>query len=187
MKFKILAAAILVAPLCLIPTVRAENTLPLRQLVAVESSDPAAQTDWSEFSSTTGRFAVSMPGQPTEETETAQDGTLDYSFSLKLQKSAYFIHYTDIPDADKLKNEDLTKLLDDLPAEFIKGADAQLEDDPRNIEINGYPGKEFKFTLNTGIPGVGRVYMVQQRLYLILAMADKPEDTQKFVNSFRLL
>ncbi|HEY9851328.1 MAG TPA: hypothetical protein V6D28_17800 [Leptolyngbyaceae cyanobacterium] len=187
MRFKTFAAVILAAPLCLVPSVRAENSLPLRGLIKIESPEPSAQSDWNEFLSTSGRFAVSMPGQPKEEIATADDGSLDYSFSLRLPRGAYFIHYTDIPKANEMESEKLQALLDRVPADFVSGAQATLKEDPRNVEINGYPGKEFYFTLKTGLPGVGRVYMVQERLYLLLAMTNQSEDTQKFVNSFRLL
>ncbi|MFB2923273.1 MULTISPECIES: hypothetical protein [Aerosakkonema] len=186
MKLKILATAILTATICLPAIVRAENTLQLRQLGAVRSSVLVAQSDWGEFSSVAGRFTVLIPGTPTQESETNEDGFVEHSFTLTKERSAFLIHYSDIPEAEELSDTEIQQLLDSTPTDFVKEAKAQLLAS-RSITLDGNPGKEFEFTLRDGTPGAARVYLVKQRLYVIVGMASDAENTQKFVNSFRLL
>ncbi|MCL1469636.1 hypothetical protein [Argonema antarcticum] len=186
MKFKFLATSILAVPLCLATTVRAENTLQFRQLGAIQPSVLVAQSDWSEFSSASGGFAVLMPGTPKEESETSDDGSVEYSYTLSLEKAAFLVHYTDIPNADELSAEEIQELLDGTPADFAKGAEAKLLG-TRSISIDDNPGKEFEFTLSDGTPGKARVYMVKKRLYVVVGMTSESENTERFLNSFRLL
>jgi hypothetical protein len=47
------------------------------------SSTLIAQTAWNEFSSSEGKFAVSMPGTPKQETETDEDGLTSHSFTVE--------------------------------------------------------------------------------------------------------
>lgn len=184
MKFTILVIAILSTPLWLPTTVKAENSPQFRNVV--QPSTQINQADWSEFSSDLGGFAVSMPGTPQEKTKTDDDGSIERSFLLSLGKSSYYVHYTDIPDIDKLNAEAVKDLLDKMPAVFVEGAEGKLVTE-RNVILNGYPGKEFEFTLNDGRAGKARVYMVKQRLFIIVGMSSEPENSQKFLESFRLL
>ena len=187
MRFRIIVTAILTAPLWLSTSVKAETSFQFKEALAFQPSILLAQSNWREFSSTEGGFAVSMPGTPKEETATDKKGSVDHSFSLTLDKAAYFIHYTDIADIKELSNDQKNQLLDVVPAQFIEGGKAKLEEEPRSIDIKGHPGKEFKFTLSDGTPGICRVYMVEARLYLVLGMTADVGNYQKFVNSFRLL
>ena len=180
MKFRILVTAILAAPLCLPTTVQAEAHPPVIQ--PIQPSVQATQADWSEFSSTQGGFAVSMPGTPQEKIQT----DVDRSFLLTLGKSYYYVHYTDIPDIEKLNADELKDLLDKMPMVFVEGVEGKLVTE-RNVILNGYLGKEFEFTLGDDSVGQARVYMVEQRLFIIVGMSSEPENAQKFLQSFRLL
>ncbi|MFB2936718.1 hypothetical protein ACE1B6_15810 [Aerosakkonemataceae cyanobacterium BLCC-F154] len=181
MKLKTLAIIILATPLCLSTPLRAETLVkfPLPVLLTQETS-------WNEFSSKQGGFAVSMPGTPKQETGTNQDGSTEHSFSLTSNNSAFLIHYSDIPKIEKLTKEEITKLLDNAPNDFAKGANATLVT-AKNVSLDGYPGKEFEFILGEGINGKGRVYLVNNRLYIVVGMTTQPGNVQKFLDSFRLL
>lgn len=186
MKLNILATTLLALPLCIGTPVKAENSRNFSQVRTVQPSVPVTQANWSEFSSRQGGFAVSMPGTPEEKTETDSDGSVDRSFTLTQGKTAYYVHYTDIPDVEKLNSDELKQLLDGMPAVFVQGAEGKLVTE-RNVVINNYPGKEFEFTLNDGTIGRARVYMVKQRLFVIVGTSTEPENAQKFIESFRLL
>jgi len=184
MKLKILALS-LAAPLWLASPLRAENPVQL-SLPMLQKSVLVAQASWNEFSSTSGNFAVSLPGTPKEDTETNQDGSTEHSFSLTVDNAAFLVHYSDIPDVEKLDQEQIKKLLDSAPSDFAQGANAKLLGE-KSISINGYPGKEFEFEMGEKVNGKGRVYLVKQRLYIVVGMTTEPENVQKFLDSFRLL
>ncbi|MFB2895904.1 hypothetical protein ACE1CI_23590 [Aerosakkonemataceae cyanobacterium BLCC-F50] len=181
MKLKTLAIITLATPLWLLIPLRAESVVQFQQPILLTQ-----QASWNEFSSEKGRFAVSMPGTPKEETETNQDGSTEHSFSLISDDSAFLIHYSDIPDIENLSKEEITTLLDKAPNDFAKDAKAKLIN-AQTVSLDGHPGKEFELKLKEGINGKGRVYLVNQRLYIVLAMAAKPENQQIFLDSFRLI
>ena len=58
----------------------------------------------------------------------------------------------------------------------------------RDISLGGYPGKEFEFQpLSPTEPvGVGQVFLVETRVYGLVATTSEPENAQKFLDSFRL-
>lgn len=186
MRLKILATAILAVPLWLATPLRAENPLKFTHSPILRSQYLLTQASWNEFSSTQGGFAVSMPGTPKEETQTNQDGSVEHSFSLAVDNTAYLIHYSDIPEAEKLTQEQVKQLLDSAPDDFTKSANAKLLKS-ENISLSGHPGKEFEFAIGDRVNGKGRVYMVKQRLYIVVGMTSTTDNFQKFLDSFRLL
>ncbi|MFB2838482.1 hypothetical protein [Floridanema evergladense] len=181
MKLKTLSIITLATPLWFLNPLRAESIVQLQQPVLLTQ-----EASWNEFSSEQGRFAVSMPGTPKEETETNQDGSTEHSFSLTSDNSAFLIHYSDIPDIEKLSKAEITKLLDNAPSDFVKGANAKLVT-AKTVSLDGHPGKEFEFILSEGINGKGRVFLVKKRLYIVVGMAIQPGNLQKFLDSFRLI
>jgi len=195
---KFCAAAAIATPFSLATTALAANPslrqpLPTYQVTLVHntfspSSTLVAQTSWNEFSSSEGKFAVSMPGTPKQETETDEDGLTAHSFTVELQNpdSAYLVTYYDVPEVAKATPEQVKELLDGTPDAFAKGGNANLTRS-QNIILDGNPGREFEFTSTEGFSGKGRVYLVQQRLFLVVAIAPQTQSIQRFLESFRLL
>ncbi|HEY9295124.1 MAG TPA: hypothetical protein VIQ31_01890 [Phormidium sp.] len=181
MKLKTLVIITLATPLWLSSPLRAESLVQFKQPVLLTQ-----EASWNEFSSSQGGFAVLMPGSPKEDTETNQDGSTEHSFSLTSDNSAFLVHYSDIPDMEKLSKEEVTQLLDAAPNDFAQGANAKLIT-TKSVSLNGHPGKEFEFTVSEGVKGKGRVYLVKQRLYIVVGMTTQPDNVQKFLDSFRLL
>jgi hypothetical protein len=181
MKLKILAILTIASPLWLSTPLRAENLVEFKQPVLISQ-----EVSWNEFSSPQGRFAVLMPGTPKEETEKNQDGSTEYSFSLVSDDSAFLIHYSDIPDIEKLSQAEITKVLDKAPNDFAEGAKAKLIT-AKSVTLEGHPGKEFEFKISEEINGKGRVFLVNQRLYIVVGMTTQTNNVQRFLDSFRLL
>ncbi|MFB2881379.1 hypothetical protein [Floridanema aerugineum] len=181
MKLKTLAIITLATPLWLLIPLRAESLVQFQQPVLLTQ-----EASWNEFSSEKGRFAISMPGTPQEERETNQDGSIEYSFSLASDNAAFLIHYSDIPNIEKLSKEAIAKLLDSAPNDFAEGANAKLTK-AKDVSLDGYPGKEFEFIVSEELNGKGRVYLVKERLYIVVVMATQPDTLQKFLDSFRLI
>ena len=152
------------------------------------SSTLIAQTAWKEFSSSEGKFTVSMPGTPKQETETDEDGLTSHSFTVELENpdSAYLVTYYDVPEVAKATPEQIQELLDGAPDAFAKGGNAELTRS-QNIILDGNPGREFEFTSTEGFSGKGRVYLVEERLFLVVAIAPQRQNIQRFLDSFRLL
>lgn len=181
MKLKILIHMLLTS-LCLVPAVvRAESSAPTLQAQPIL----IAESSWREWVSSQGKFAILMPDKPTEETQKDQDGSVNYYFKYQSEKDVYFVMYTDIPNITQISSEKVKQILDRVPIDFVKGADAKLLSQ-KSISLNGHPGREFEFAFTGGIPGKGRVYLVDQRLYVAIAATPQQEDAQKFLTSFRL-
>ena len=211
MRLRIITTAALLAPLCLTVPGVAENPAYSRQLWGAQSKFeplpfsrlPAhaqfgslfaqpillAQTTWKNFSSSKGKFAILMPGTPTEETEKdKEDGTVYNSFKVEGEESLYFVQYSEIPEIAGASSAEVKKILDDTPSQFVKGADAKLLRQ-RNISLSGYSGREFEFSFasNKEIRGKGLVYLVEKRLYIVVAVTPQQANAQKFIDSFRLM
>jgi len=209
MRLRIITTADLLAPLCLAVPGVAENPAYSRQLLGERAKfEPLpfsllppqsqvgslfaqpillAQTTWKDFSSSKGKFAILMPGTPTEETEKdKEDGTVYNSFKVEGEQSLYFVQYSDIPEIAGATSEEVKKILDNTPSEFVKGANAKLLGQ-RSISLTGYSGREFSFAINKEILGKGLVYLVEKRLYIVVAVTPEQDNAQKFIDSFRLM
>lgn len=148
-----------------------------------------AQNTWQPVSLSEGRFSVEMPGQPELETWTNEQGFVEYSLQLEVAEplSHYFIHYFDEPKLAGANEDELAEVLRITLEAFIEGAEAELLSQ-QNIELNRYPGKAFEFHL--GIPntprGKGQIFIVQERLYILVVLTPRFQDAERFLRSFRL-
>lgn len=149
-----------------------------------------AQNTWQPFFSSEGRFSVEMPGQPQIDTFTNDNGSTEYSFSLEVANplSHYFIHHFDEPKLAAGTEEELEELLNITLQAFIDGAEGELLSQ-ENIQLNRYPGKSFEFSL--GIPqaptGKGNIFVVNDRVYILIVFSPNSQDARRFLNSFKLL
>ena len=187
----------MLSPLWLAASVRADS-LHLKQIQAIQpclicntkntkTEQPIliAKSDWKKFSSDAGRFAVLLPGKPTEETETekTEDGTtVHHTFSLATETGAFVMMYSDFP-------EDITKikadfLLDEACKGLSIGGDQLLSQ--RRISLGAYPGREIEYKTQDGITGKARIFLVGQRLYQLHIAFPQAGDTKKFFDSFEL-
>jgi hypothetical protein len=186
MKLNILVTSILAVPLVLTTTVRAQSTVPQQPLPMVQAPASATQMSWQEFSSQSGGFAVLMPGAPKEERETKDDGSLSGSLHVTLDNAYYSVHYKAIADLEQLSPDQIQEILDRAPGEFAEGAEAKLVRS-QTISLNGNVGREFEFDMDNGIVGKGRVFIVKQRLFVVVGITPEIQNSQRFLNSFRLL
>ncbi len=154
-----------------------------------------APAEWVDFESDEGEFAVLMPANPQTQRKTVPTpiGPMKVvMYTHDAGAEAYIVGFSDYPKAvlEKLTPE---KMLSD----GVKGGIAKIrgtKKSEKNINLDGYPGKEYTFTIpSSRIPGGGkgkaRMYMVENRLYQILALGKKsaPEaDFNKFLDSFEL-
>jgi len=122
---------------------------------------------WKEFSSTAGRFKAVFPGDPAETSQTIKSdvGKIErHAFTLEAGFARFVVSYSDFPivltDAGDVKN-----FLDHMHEGEVASSQGKLLS-MAEIEIDGYPGREFivetpnsKFRM--------KYYLVGQRFYQI--------------------
>jgi hypothetical protein len=149
----------------------------------------ALQTpEWQPFCSAMGQFAIDMPGDPIIKSQIFSNQIIAHTYrSILKNKETYLLQYFDL-DLRLSNNNINTKItLNSAVDLFVVAANAKLLQ-VRDISLGGYPGKEFEFqTLYPDKPaGVGQVFLVEMRVYGLVATTPEPENAQKFLDSFRL-
>ncbi|MGL5066158.1 MAG: hypothetical protein ACRC62_39820 [Microcoleus sp.] len=148
------------------------------------------QVEWRPFCAAEGQFAIDMPGNPKINVETfsTQITTYTYRSILKNKENTetYLLRHFDLDDL-RLSNSNISITLNSAVDFFVVGANAKLLQ-VRDISLDGYPGKEFEFQpLSPKEPmGIGQVFLVDRRIYGLIVSTPKPENAQKFFDSFQL-
>lgn len=145
-----------------------------------------AQPDWQPFCSAEGLFAIDIPGTPKINAETFSNQIIVHTYrSILKNEETYLLQYFDLDLA--LTNNNIKITLNNAVDLFVVASNAKLLQ-VRDISLGSYPGKEFEFqSLSPSAPvGVGQVFLVDRRLYGLVAITSKPENAQKFLASFRL-
>lgn len=207
MRYKILAIpqgvaaqliATFVVPLCLSAPASAEtfasvSTMPSVpacvscQPLATAQAVPIAQGDWQKFSSTAGRFSVLMPGTPTEETQTdkIEDGRTyqQYYFTVTQPEGVYFVAYSEFPGSE-VSQVDADTILEAASEGILVDGGRLLSQ--REISLEGYPGREIEYEDSEGNLSNTRIFLVEERLYQLIAIASNSDDVSRFFDSFEL-
>ncbi|MCD8487196.1 MAG: hypothetical protein LRZ84_10815 [Desertifilum sp.] len=152
-----------------------------------------AQSNWNTFSSPNGGFSILMPGTPqpvVQQTVNLPEGQVTSSlFGSRTEDSAYIVGYSDLPGAAIASAADRQLLFDSFLEGFARSINGQVVGQ-NPIQLNRYEGREFEVQMNEGITAIGRVYLVEQRLYQMVAVIQReqnsPQRIQGFFDSFRL-
>ena len=169
--------------------------LPAVQLVQAEQPAQEAQPQWKQFSSPEGGFTILMPVPPTQKSQTADSApmSLDAHFftaSLEEGKVTYTVSYTNLPE--EMAQFPPNLILDSLSSRFTNDSKLKLLNQ-KDINLERYSGKEFKFEAPGEILVSYRAYLVEKRLYQVTTEIPKDResalssDTDRFMNSFQLL
>lgn len=150
--------------------------------------------EWKRFRPKNGRCAVEMPGKPTAQPpqDISQGGFKSklYMFLLEAPdgKTAYGLGYSDFP-ADTLPDEKLKEVLEAAQKGTEKGLKAEVVTD-RELRLGKYPGREFTLELPGGNYYRARLFIVEGRLYQVIALGPKKfidgPDAKVFLYSFEL-
>ena len=151
---------------------------------------------WSEFTSTSGGFAVQMPGTPKDQTQSVAQATGDltlHNFTVEDRDYAYIVSYVDFP-AGTIVQSDADAFLDSTVDGSVSSGKGELKSQSA-ITLGGYPGRlaEFTTVANGQLPATSikaHYYLVKDRLYQILAIAPQgqlPAEADRFLSSFKLL
>ncbi len=144
------------------------------------------QPDWQSFCSAEGLFAIDIPGTTKINVETFSNQITAHTYRAVLKnQETYLLQYFDL-DLPLTQNN-ITITLNNAVDFFVVGANAKLLQ-VRDISLGSYPGKEFEFqSLSPSVPvGIGQVFLVNKRLYGLVVITPTPENSQKFLESFRL-
>jgi hypothetical protein len=182
MKFLYLllvTATLLVSPVKLASPAKAQR---VPQQAALQTPE------WQPFCSAMGQFAIDMPGSPIIKSQIFSNQMIAHTYrSILKNQETYLLQYFDL-DLRLSNNNINTKITLNTAVDFfVVGANAKLLQ-VRDISLGGYPGKEFEFqTLSPNEPvSVGQVFLVETRVYGLVATTPEPENAQKFLDSFRL-
>jgi hypothetical protein len=152
----------------------------------------AAASEWKEFSPDQGKSSILMPNEDISDMTPDKSEMHENVESVKMYLSVhgtdvYMISYADF-------KSDVTQL---PSSELLDSAvEGMLEDgkklvSQKNITLGAYSGREVQFWDETaGMTLTGRVFIVKQRLYMLLVGGEKnpqASDISKFFNSFQLI
>jgi hypothetical protein len=166
---------------------------PTIQTVQAQSTKEATQSIWKPFSSAEGGFTVLMPGtpKPVQQTLNTPNGriTLKGFIVQRPNEANYFVIYSDFPSKTIENDSDIENLFDGIVEGFKRRTRGEVVS-KENITLNDYPGREFKMQLSGTITARSRIYLVNQRLYQLVAITpreqDLPQSIQGFLDSFQL-
>ncbi|MBD2579841.1 hypothetical protein [Oscillatoria sp. FACHB-1406] len=149
--------------------------------------------NWQAFTAPQGRFSIDFPGVPNEQVEPADVAT------RRLETGAYIWESTNSPLGygafykvfnGTPTNEQARTFLDRFLEDFVaNGVVSGKLLSNRAIAINNYLGREIEVE---GAEGYikARMYLVENRLYLLTAVAPSkttyPQDGDRFFDSFKL-
>ncbi|MEH2288364.1 hypothetical protein [Nostoc sp.] len=148
--------------------------------------------EWKKFSPDEGQFSILMPGEEISDITPEQSEKPNVVESTKMylstnETNVFMVSYADFKnDVTQIPS---TELLDSALQSMLKDGKKLLSQ--QNINLGAYPGIEMNlWDEKEGIFLTGRVFIVNQRLYLLFVGSDKnPQisDVRKFFDSFELI
>ena len=144
---------------------------------------------WRPFVSEVGNFSVDVPATPivTPHLIEYQGQSLVWRqftmYNLMATDDKYQVAYVDVPpnvttdDADALLSTVATTILESLDAGTLSVMGTRTT-------LQGYPGREYLTTANNGISYVVQFYLVDDRLYGVVAGSRSVHNLDRFLNSF---
>jgi hypothetical protein len=167
------------------PSASNSTSPPARPAVKAEFVKNQTKSVWQPFTPQQGKFTVLMPGVP-EETQKA--GVSGFEVNRSQDSVIYGVSYIDFPIAPKDREGGVTEVFVGTKTGFEENRHVLVSD--RAVELQGHPGREMKFTRADGVVTHCRVYVVNQRLYLVVARTTREQALAKsiegFLNSFQI-
>lgn len=178
-------------PLCLATSLVTGYPVAIAEPEPVAPMAAASESVWSRFSPPEGGFSILMPGTPEETNQnvgTDEEPAILRGFrSVRENEGMYLILYQDIPE--NVNERKVKAVLNAFPEDFAKAVKGQLISQ-KNITLNTYKGKEFKIKGSRGVIFRGRVYVANNRMYLIGVATAKERYLRRtipgFLNSFQI-
>jgi hypothetical protein len=158
---------------------------------APQSDTSTAAPQLHPYMSTVGRFSVLLPGPPTQNARQValsdSDSMTLYQFHFEDGNSSYMVMYNDYP-AQYVPGEPQS-LLEIIRDGTVQPVKATLTSD-QPIDLNGVPGRVFKFTDKVGNTYTVLDFLDGKRLYQVIVTVGAGSSaihTEDFLISFRIL
>lgn len=168
---------------------------------AVEEAIDLPETtndDWIEFTSEAGNFSARFPVMPQEQVQPAPGNEARdvHLFIADEGSAAYMISYTDFQnETNAVSPEAINRAFDTARDGLVSGMAGTITAEDE-APLGQHPGRQVTFTIAEevipgGGQGVARLYMVNNRLYLVTTFSQSkgysPEQANEFLASFSLL
>ena len=161
--------------------------LPTTPAIAYEPVAPWQVAQSSLYSSAAGRFEIAFPTPPemTVEDDDVEGEPIEiHVFERADNTGQYMVAYSDLPAAFLEQGAD--NVLD-----YLRDSFEDLDpDDLRALEVDvtlaGHPGRRYRFS-HEQVTLDMRLYLVDERAYLLLAVDDNETEVDRFISSFALL
>ena len=145
----------------------------------------AQADDWKPYSSSAGRFTVTMPGTPKQE-KTVMDtalGKVDlFQFIVTSQGGVYMVAYSDYPAIQGSGDE----ILSGTASGLMSGFGGTTQEDQK-ISLDGHPGR-FVRGQSPQFQVAAKVFWMRPRLYELITVMPKnkprSDEVNRFLNSF---
>jgi hypothetical protein len=180
------------------------NTLSMSQcrlvaalLVVAALAASCTKSEWRELEVSEGGFSVLMRGQPhyvRHEIDTPAGKMIAHLYSSEHPQSYYAVGYSDYP-LGLIAGTDPAQVFAGVRNTWVRRINGKLTGTVNDLVLAGkYPGVEFHGEGRLKEADAlleARLFLVDQRLYQVIAMARKNEVSQgeinRFLNSFRLV
>jgi hypothetical protein len=173
----------------------------LTGIIIILTFGPGFMNQEGSFLLESNGFKMEFPKKPDYETQMLNSAagelkmniyTYDASKSGNDDNLLYGFIFTDYPDS--LISSDKKEILSDFFRNSIAGSVNNVKGkllSEKNIEINGFPGREIKVDYREGMAIIKtRIYLVKNRLYIIQTITEtrngSNKSIDKFMDSFRL-
>lgn len=165
---------------------------------AVIDSPKTATAGWVDFTSEAGNFSARFPVTPEAQAQPAPGNEArDVHLFIAAQDSAaYMISYTDFQNEALTVAPEIAKQTFDTARDSLVSSMAGIITAEEEAPLGAYPGRQIAFTIAEevapgGGKGIARLYLVNNRLYLVTTFSPNsdysPEQANDFLASFSLL
>jgi hypothetical protein len=176
---------------------RDANRIALCVLALLAMLSGCTRSEWRELAVSDGAFSVLMRGDPKyarQQLQTPAGRMFAHLYSSERRESFFAAGYSDYPLAAVVGSSP-ADLLSGVRDTWLRRIEGKLTRTDDRLKLDGtYPGTEFEAvgTVNGAATFMhARLYLVDQRLYQLIAMGRQNEVSQgvinRFLNSFRLI
>lgn len=170
-----------------IVTVTGLGLLPAMPVAAYEPVAPWQVAQGTLYLSSTGRFAIAFPSPPkvvTEEDDIDGDPIQLHLFESTTTTTQYMVAYADLPSA--FLSQGAETVLDQLQDyTFAENTLEALVESEVEVQVSGHPGRRYRYSDDDGTIDM-RLYLVDERAYLLMAVDSDATDVDRFISSFSL-
>ena len=149
---------------------------------SIYTQQTLTRSPWQLFSFPAGKFTVSMPGKPTQESNTDEDGFVTHDFTVVNGETVYLVTYSElVKEATQLEPKEI---FDAVCEGYANDGDKLVNQ--KEIKLSGHPGRSVDFKATDGTSGKASMYLIGNRLYQLILISHKAEDGKQFFDSFQL-